>query len=103
MSTTEIDVSQWRGLAADDGAERTEAESPDEKATIRLRASSRALLASLLRPHRRLIVWMIVLLLIQNAAAMAGPYLVMVGISRGIEPATRGDASVLIGVGIAFA
>ena len=52
-----VDVEQWRGVAADNDAERTAAEAPDEKATIRLRASSRALLASLLRPHRRLLCW----------------------------------------------
>ncbi len=98
-----IDVKQWRGLASDDDAERTDAEAPDEKATIRLRASSRALLASLLRPHRGLLGIMIVLLLVQNAAAMAGPYLVMVGIGKGIEPLQHGDASVLIAISAAFA
>jgi len=98
-----IDVKQWRGLAPDDDAERTDAEAPDEKATIRLRASSRALLASLLKPHRRLLGLMILLLLVQNAAAMAGPYLVMLGIGKGIEPLERGDASVLIAIGAAFA
>jgi ATP-binding cassette subfamily B protein len=98
-----VDVEQWRGLAPDSDAERTQAEAPDEKATIRLRASSRALLASLLRPHRRLLIGMVVLLLLQNAAAMAGPYLVMVGIGSGIEPLQHGDATVLITVGVAFA
>ena len=33
-----VDVEQWRGVAADEDAERTAAEAPDEKATIRLRA-----------------------------------------------------------------
>ncbi|MGE5827817.1 MAG: ABC transporter ATP-binding protein, partial [Micromonosporaceae bacterium] len=67
-----VDVDQWRGVASEEGAERTAAEAPDEKATIRLRAASRALLASLLRPHKRLLAVMIVLLLVQNAAGMAG-------------------------------
>jgi len=97
-----LDVEAWRGVAADEDAERTAAEAPDEKATIRLRASSRALLGSLLRPHRRLLAVMVVLLLVQNAAAMAGPYLVKLGIDRGIAPLAHGDASVLIGVAIAF-
>lgn len=97
-----VDVEQWRGLAPDTDAERTEAESPDAKATIRLRASSRALLGSLLRPHRRLLFIMVALLLLQNAAAMAGPYLVMLGIAQGIGPLQQGDASVLIKIGIAF-
>ncbi len=98
-----IDVDQWRGLASDADAERTAAEESTEKATIRLRASSRRLLGSLLSPHRRLVIVMIVLLLLQQAAAMAGPYLVMIGIDRGIEPLRRGDPSVMIWVGAAFA
>jgi ABC-type multidrug transport system fused ATPase/permease subunit len=98
-----IDVDQWRGLASDSDAERTAAEESTEKATIRLRASSRRLLRSLLSPHRRLLVVMIALLLLQQAAAMAGPYLVMIGIDRGIEPLRRGDPSVMIWVGAGFA
>ena len=97
-----VDVEQWRGLAPDTDAERTEAEAPDAKATIRLRASSRALLGSLLRPHRRLLILMVLLLLLQNAAAMAGPYLVMLGIGKGIAPLAHGDASVLTTIGVLF-
>jgi ATP-binding cassette subfamily B protein len=97
-----IDVQQWRGVAPDTDAERTEAEAPDAKSTIRLRASSRALLASLLRPHKRMLATMVALLLVQNAAAMAGPYLVMLGIGKGIPPLAKGDGSVLIAVGVAF-
>jgi ATP-binding cassette subfamily B protein len=97
-----VDVEAWRGVAPDEDAERTEAEAPDEKATIRLRASSRALLGSLVRPHRRGLVLLVALLLLQNAAAMAGPYLVMIGIADGIAPLRDGDPSVLIKVGVAF-
>ncbi len=97
-----VDVEQWRGLAPDTDAERTEAESPDEKATIRLRASTRTLLRSLFRPHKRLVIIMVLLLLLQNAAAMAGPYLVMLGLSEGIGPLQHGDASVLIRIGVLF-
>ena len=97
-----VDVEQWRGLAPDTDAERTDAEAPDAKATIRLRASSRALLGSLLRPHRRLLLLMVALLLLQNAAAMAGPYLVMLGIAKGIKPLQQGDSSVLVQIGLAF-
>ena len=72
--------------------------------TIRLRDRSRRLLRSLLRPHRRA-VWIAVvaLLLLQNAAAMTGPYLVEVGIDRGIPPLQRGGRpTVLIVVTVAF-
>jgi len=97
-----VDVKEWRGVASDSDAERTAAEAPDEKATIRLRAASRGLLRSLLSPHRRLLTAVVALLLAQNAAGMAGPYLVKLGIDRGITPLEHHDARVLVGVAIAF-
>lgn len=98
-----VDLEAWRGVAADEDAERTAAESPDAAAVVRLRAASRRLLGSLLRPHRRLIALMVVLLLAQNAAGMAGPYLVKLGIDLGIPPlAADGDAGVLVAVAVAF-
>ncbi len=93
----------WRGVANDD-ADRTEAEAPDAKAVIRLRADSRSLLGSLLRPHRRNIVVLLALLLLQATAEMAGPYLVMVGIDSGIQPLVQHhDGHVMIEIAIAFA
>jgi ATP-binding cassette, subfamily B, bacterial len=98
-----IEIDAWRGVAADDDAERTAAEGSDKASVVRLRASSRRLLGSLLRPHRRRIGFMILFLLAQNAAGMAGPYLVKLGIDRGIPPlAASGDSAVLLGVGLAF-
>jgi ATP-binding cassette, subfamily B, bacterial len=96
-----VDVTQWRGQATDEDAERTAAEAGS---SVRLRAGSRALLASLMRPYHRTIFVMVVLLLVQTAASMAGPYLVKLGIDDGIPAlrATPRDASVLIEVGIAF-
>ena len=44
----------------------------------------------------------VLLLLLQNAAAMAGPYLVMLGIGKGIEPLREGDPRMLIAVAVAF-
>jgi ABC-type multidrug transport system fused ATPase/permease subunit len=105
VEAKELDIRAWRGIAPDDDAERTAAESADQASVVRLRASSRRLLGSLLRPHKRQLRIVIVLLLVQNAAAMAGPYLVKLGIDRGIPPLSGADpdASVLIAVGIAFA
>jgi ATP-binding cassette, subfamily B, bacterial len=98
------DIARWRGRAVDDDAERTAAEAPDERAVLRLRARSRALLASLLRPHRRRLAGLVALLLLQNAAGMAGPYLVMLGIDAGIDPLRdHRDAAVLAAVAAAFA
>ncbi|HLL67978.1 MAG TPA: ABC transporter ATP-binding protein [Micromonosporaceae bacterium] len=100
-----VDLHDWRGVAPDADAERATAEGPDQAARLRLRASSRQLLLTLLRPHRRVLGWAVVLLLAQNAAAMAGPYLVKVGIDRGIPPLSRvpGDAGPLVAVAVAFA
>jgi ABC-type multidrug transport system fused ATPase/permease subunit len=97
-----IDVEAWRGLATDQDAERTAAESGS---AVRLRAGSRALLGSLLRPHRRALSAIVVLLLVQSGADMAGPYLVKLGIDRGLPPLERvpRQFDTLIGIGVAFA
>ena len=87
----------WRGVAAE-GADELTAET-----TIRLRDRSRRLLRVLLRPHRRLIGWAVLLLLVQSTAGLSGPYLVKLGIDRGIPPVIEdGDNSVLIAVTIGF-
>jgi ATP-binding cassette, subfamily B, bacterial len=90
-----VDVRQWRGVAT---------EEPDPVGDARMRKASHRLLGSLLRPHRTPLIAAVVLLLIQNAAGMAGPYLVKLGIDRGIPPLTQHPTSprVLIGVAVAF-
>jgi ABC-type multidrug transport system fused ATPase/permease subunit len=96
-----VDVDSWRGRASEEDAERTVAEGGS---AVRLRAGSRALLGSLIRPHRRALLWIVVLLLLQSGAEMAGPFLVKLGIDNGIPPLLRHprDFGVLIDVGIAF-
>ncbi|MFC6014893.1 ABC transporter ATP-binding protein [Plantactinospora solaniradicis] len=101
--TGPADVTRWRGLAADPEADRTAAETDTAQGIARLRARSRILLGSLVRPHRRLIGIAVALLLLQNAAGMAGPYLVMLGIDRAIGPLRAGDAGPLLAVAGAFA
>jgi ATP-binding cassette, subfamily B, bacterial len=102
--TDSTDPSAWRGVAPEDDAELTAAEFAGEKAVLRLRADSRALLRSLLRPHRGAIVVLLFLLVLQSAAEMAGPYLVMIGIDDGIQPLVRdGNGTVMIEIAIAFA
>ena len=87
----------WRGVATE-GEEVVSVE-----VTAMLRGRSRRLLGSLLRPHKRAVWIALGLLLLQNAAAMAGPYLVMVGIDRGIPPLdATGDSTVLIVVTLGF-
>lgn len=89
------EVGSWRGIAHEEA---------DPVGDTRMRKESRRLLRSLLRPHRSPLIVVIVLLLIQNAAAMAGPYLVKLGIDRGIPPLSHGGRNprVLLVVGGVF-
>ena len=93
MSTLDV----WHGVAT----EQNEDVSTGLAGFLRLR--SRRLLADLLRPHRRSIAVAAVLIVVQNAAAMAGPYLVKLGIDRGIPPLQAGEGSgTLLGIVGAF-
>ena len=91
------DNSSWRGVAA---------ESVEE---VRgglagfLRARSRRLLGSLLRPHRRALAGLALVVIVENLAAMAGPYLIKVGIDRGVPQVAEGDSGPLILAVAAFA
>jgi len=55
-----------------------------------------------LRPPRRLIAVTVPLLLLQNAAGMAGPYRVMLGIARAIPPLRDGDPGPLVAIATVF-
>ncbi|MFC7548217.1 ABC transporter ATP-binding protein [Plantactinospora sp. GCM10030261] len=96
------DLTAWRGVAVEADADRTAAEAATAPAVALLRARSRALLRSLLRPHRKLLTVTVGLLLVQNAAGMAGPYLIMLGIDRAIDPLRAGDWAPLTGIIVAF-
>ncbi|HZB51352.1 MAG TPA: ABC transporter ATP-binding protein, partial [Mycobacteriales bacterium] len=89
MST---DGQDWRGVAAE------EVDDLPERVGIVLRARSRRLLGVLLRPHRRALWIVAVLVLLQNAAAMAGPWLIGVGIDKGIPALLDGDWAPLLTV-----
>ena len=88
--------SRWRGVAAEDIDEVAATKS------IVLRDRSRRLLGSLLRPHRRTLIAILVVVLIENAARLAVPFLVKEGIDKGIPPMKAGDGpSILIGIIVA--
>jgi ATP-binding cassette, subfamily B, bacterial len=94
-------LEQWRGVAAEDADEL-----PGGLAVL-LRARSRRLLGAVLRPRRRLVAAAVAVVLVSNGATMAGPYLVKVGIDRGIQPVVdRGDVrplALIIGLLVAAA
>jgi len=105
MSTPDqqLDIEAWRGIASEENSERTAAEGTDRRSVARLRSRSMRLLGSLVRPHRRIVALAVVLLLVQDVAAMAGPYLVQLGIDRGIPPIRDHHSfRVLITIGVAF-
>ncbi|MHB1988179.1 MAG: ABC transporter ATP-binding protein [Acidimicrobiales bacterium] len=83
-------VDAWRGI----GAEAVE-EVPQAWTGL-LRRRTRQLLGSLARPHRRAIVWLALAILISNLAATAVPYLVGLGIDRGVTAVRHGDYAPII-------
>ena len=60
-------------------------------AGIFLRARSRRLLGELLRPHRRSLWWLLATVVAQNAAWLAGPLLIGVGIDVAVPALVDGD------------
>lgn len=81
MTTTET----WRGIAAE------EVEEVPSDWTGLLRKRTRRLLASVAAPHRRRLVGVGLAILVSNAAGTAIPYLVGLGIDRGIGAVRHGD------------
>ncbi len=66
----------WRGIAAE------EVEELPKGIALILRKRSRALLGDLLRPHRATVIWIGLLILAANLGALAGPWLVGIGIDK---------------------
>jgi ATP-binding cassette subfamily B protein len=95
MSTTKTaDTSQqptpeqsWRGYAEENGDDLP------RSTTLRLQEQSRRLLGELLRPHKKAIWLLIVIVVVENAARLAVPYLVHLGIDEGIPPILAGEGS----------
>lgn len=93
---TETTAPAWRGIAAEEAEEI-----PPSLATF-LRLRSRRLLAQMLRPHRRRSLVILVLIVISNLAALAGPWLVGVGVDDVPQLTRTHDAVPLAIVVIAF-
>jgi ABC-type multidrug transport system fused ATPase/permease subunit len=70
------DTQAWRGIAAEQEDEIT------GKLSTFLRRRSRALLADLLGPYRRLVLTIFLLIVAAQLAALAGPWLIGVGIDK---------------------
>jgi ATP-binding cassette, subfamily B, bacterial len=79
-------VDEWRGVAAED------AEVVTGRLSSVLRSRSRRLAADLLRPHRRALVVLGLVIVANQLAVLGGPYLVALGIDRGIPPLVKGGS-----------
>jgi ATP-binding cassette subfamily B protein len=77
----------WRGVTAED------ADDIPERISLLLRERSRRLLGTLLRPFRRALVLLGVLVVVENIARLSVPFLVKEGIDRGIPPLVRHDGT----------
>jgi ABC-type multidrug transport system fused ATPase/permease subunit len=94
-TSTQVDVPddelKWRGVAA----EHRNDDLTDTESGL-LQARSRRLLGELLRPHKKILYWLLGIVVLENAARLSIPYLVKEGIDRGIPPIrATGDTSVL--------
>jgi len=88
MTTTPPAPQQsWRGVAAD-GLEQDEITA---ETSARLATRSRRLLRDLLRPYSTAIKWLVLIVVVENAARLSIPYLVKVGIDSGIPPIREDD------------
>ncbi len=88
-----VPVDAWRGVAS----EEVDEFSPSVAGLLRRR--SRRLLASLARPYSRRIALAALLITIRSAAYLSLPYLVGLGIDKGIRPGANGNLATLAEVG----
>ncbi len=80
-TATTTATQDWRGVASDEIEGELTAET-----SARLAGRSRRLLSDVLRPWRRALGWLMVVVVVENAARLAIPYLVKEGIDVGIPP-----------------
>ncbi|MEU2350496.1 ABC transporter ATP-binding protein [Modestobacter sp. NPDC049651] len=90
MTATPDAAADWRGVATEDADELS------ASASTFLRGRSRRLLGELLRPHRRRLWVLLGIILVQNTAWLAGPFLIGVGIDHAVPALLAGDAWPLV-------
>ncbi|HLQ57760.1 MAG TPA: ABC transporter ATP-binding protein, partial [Streptosporangiaceae bacterium] len=87
----------WRGIAAED------ADDISASLSAMLRRRGRRLLQDLLRPHRARVAAILVLILTANLGALAGPWLVGIGVDRVPQLTRSHDLAPMVGIIAAFA
>ena len=94
----EPDEAAWRGrLTAEAAAEALGADDPNRG--VRLAGAGRELLRELVRPHRRAVVGVLLIVLVQVSATMAAPWLIGVAIDDSLPDAVHGHYTSLTVVG----
>jgi len=92
-----VQPAAWRGIAAEQEDEIT------GKLSTLLRRRSRALLTDLLGPYRRLVVVIFLLIVAAQLAALAGPWLIGIGIDQIAHLEKTRDAGPMALIIVAFA
>jgi ABC-type multidrug transport system fused ATPase/permease subunit len=87
----------WRGIAAED------ADDISASMSAMLRRRGRRLLQDLLRPHRARVAAILALILTANLGALAGPWLVGIGVDRVPQLSRSHDLAPMLGIIAAFA
>ena len=86
----------WRGVATESDDALT------ASASTFLRGRSRQLLGELVRPHRRSLWWLLAVIVVQNLAWLAGPFLIGVGIDSAVPALLDGDPGPLVWTTVAL-
>jgi ATP-binding cassette, subfamily B, bacterial len=84
--TDAVATEEWRGIAAEDD----EADTVSTTTGLRMQERARALVGTLVRPHRRAVLLAMLLLVAENAVMLAGPLLVATAIDTGVPAALEG-------------
>jgi ABC-type multidrug transport system fused ATPase/permease subunit len=87
----------WQGQLTEEAeAERRQ----DEPTTLRLRSAGRTLLGELVRPYKKRVAVVLLIVLLQVTATMAAPWLVGVAIDSALPDAIDGHYTTLVAVGL---
>lgn len=89
----------WQGQLTDEARQAEETDRGPVGHGIRLRANGRQLLVDLVRPYRRRIVGVLLIVVVQVMATMGGPFLVGVAIDTALPRAQHGHYGSLVAVG----
>ena len=88
----------WRGVASED----TDTSDLTVSTSLALAARSRALLSSLVRPHRHWAWVALVLAVAESVATLAGPLLIAAAIDTGVPAAVDGRTGPMVWIAVAY-